>query len=126
MRDRFTESSASVFRNECLLLVVCLCIVGCDGGFRVRGALVARDQSHLSNCTVTLKGPPDALTCCNTTVSPAKIDMHFTVAPSRISYKLVFTCAGFQPVEREFKYGVDASPSKPLELGVITLQPSGR
>jgi len=118
--------SASVFRNRLLLLTVCLGIVACDGGFRVHGALVAGDKSPLSNCTVTLKGPPNALMCCDTTVSPGKIDAQFTVAPTEISYKLVFACADFQPVEREFKYGVDALPSKPLELGVMTLQPLGR
>jgi hypothetical protein len=108
------------------VVALCLCMVACDGGFRVRGTIVAQDRSSLSNCTVALKGPPDTLMCCDTTLSPPKVDVPFTVTPSKISYKLVLACVGFQPEEREFKYGVDASPSKPLELGVITLRPSAR
>jgi hypothetical protein len=62
--------------------------------------------------------------CCDSTIFPPKIDVQFTVAPSTIGYKLVMVCKGFQPAEREFKYGVDTLPSKPLELGVVTLRPS--
>jgi hypothetical protein len=111
-------------RSYSLLCAFCLCVAACDGGFRVHGTIVAQNQAPLSNCTVALKGPPNALMCCDTTLSPPNVDVPFTVAPSKIDYELVLTCAGFQPAEREFKYGVDASPSKPLELGVVTLRPS--
>lgn len=87
---------------------------------------MAQDQSSLSSCTVALKGPPDALMCCDTTFSPPKVDVPFTVAPTKTVYKLVLACPGFQPEEREVRYGVDVSPSKPLELGVITLRPAAR
>jgi hypothetical protein len=107
-----------------LLVAVCLGTVACDGGFRVRGTLLAEDQAPLSHCTVALKGPPNALTCCDSTISPPNFDVLFTVAPSKIGYKLVLACDGFQPAEREFKYGVDTLPSKPLELGVVTLRAS--
>jgi hypothetical protein len=99
-------------------------MVACDGGFRVRGTIVAQDQSLLSDCTIALKGPPDALTCCDRPWSPPSLDTRFTVAPTQIVYKLVLSCSGYQPEERTFKYGEDASPSKPLELGVVTLRPA--
>jgi hypothetical protein len=97
-------------------------MVACDGGFHARGTIFAQDRTSLSNCRIALKGPPSALMCCDTTLSPPKVDVHFTVAPSAIAYKLVLACAGFRPEERAFKYGEDASPSKPLELGVIILR----
>jgi hypothetical protein len=99
-------------------------MVACDGGFRVHGVVVAQNQAPLSNCTVALKGPPSALMCCDTSLSPPEVDVPFTVGPAKIGYKLIFERAGFQPEERDFKYAADASPSKPLELGVITLRPS--
>jgi hypothetical protein len=107
-----------------LLLTACLVAVACDGGCRIRGTIVAKDGSPLTNCSIELKGPPDALICCNGPVTPPKIDTIFTVAPTTMAYKLTLTCAGFVPAEHPFKYGVDVSPSKPLELGVVTLQPA--
>jgi hypothetical protein len=97
-------------------------MVACDGGFHARGMIFAQDRTPLSDCTIALKGPPKALMCCDTNLSPPKVDVHFTVAPSANAYKLVLTCAGFRPEERTFKYGEDASPSKPLELGVVVLR----
>jgi hypothetical protein len=106
-----------------LPIVLCVGIAACDGGFRVRGTIVAQDQTSLSNCTATLKGPSDALSCCDTNIiSPPKVNLQFTVAPSTIHYKLVLACEGFKPEAREFTYGKDVLPSKPLELGVVTLQ----
>jgi hypothetical protein len=87
---------------------------------------VTPDQCSLSSCTVALRGPPDALMCCDTTFSPPKVDIPFIVAPTKTVYKLVLACLGFQPEERDVEYGVDVSPSKPLELGMITLRPAGR
>jgi hypothetical protein len=107
-----------------LLAALSLCSVACDGGFHARGMIFAQDRTSLSNCTIALKGPPSALMCCDTTFSPPKVDVHFTVAPSATAYKLVLACAGFRPEERAFKYGDDASPSKPLELGLIILRRS--
>ena len=107
-----------------LLLAVSLITVACDGGFRVRGTVVSKDGSPLSNCKVEVKGPPDALICCDGPLTPPKIDTFFTVAPTKIAYKLTLACAGFAPAERLFEYGVDVSPSKPLELGVVTLMPA--
>lgn len=107
-----------------ILLTACLAAVACDGGFRVRGTIVAKDDSPLTNCNIDLKGPPDALICCNGPMTPPKIDTIFTVAPTTMAYKLTLACAGFVPAEYPFKYGVNVSPSKPLELGVVTLQPA--
>jgi len=104
------------------LAALSLCIVACDGGFHARGALFAEDRTPLSDCTIALKDPPKALLCCDTSLSPPKVDVHFTVAPSANSYKLVLTCAGFRPEERAFRYGEDAPPSKPLELDVVILR----
>lgn len=84
--------------------------------------IFAQDRTALSDCTIALKGPPKALVCCDTSVSPPKVDVRFTVAPSPNAYKVVLTCAGFRPEERAFKYGEDTSPSKPLELGVVILR----
>jgi hypothetical protein len=103
------------------LAALSLCIVACDGGFHAHGTILAEDRTPLSNCTIALKGPPKALMCCDTNISPPNVDVHFTVAPSPNAYKLVLTCAGFRPEERAFKYGEDASPSKPFELGVVVL-----
>jgi hypothetical protein len=105
------------------MVALSLCSVACDGGFHARGMIFAQDRTSLSNCTIALTGPPSALMCCDTKLSPPKVDVHFTVAPSNIAYKLVLACAGFQPEERVFN-GEDASPSKPLELGVIILRHS--
>jgi hypothetical protein len=96
-------------------------MVACDGGFHARGTILAQDRTPLFNCTIALKGVPKALMCCNSPIRPPQVDVHFTVAPSPNAYKLVLTCAGFRPEERAFKYGEDASPSKPLELGVVVL-----
>jgi hypothetical protein len=82
------------------------------------------DGSRLTNCSIELKGPPDALVCCNGPVTPPKIDTIFTVAPATMAYKLTLACEGFAPVEHPFKYGVDVSPSRPLDLGVVTLNPA--
>jgi hypothetical protein len=97
-------------------------MVACDGGFHARATIVAQDRSPLSNCTIALTGPPNALMWCDTSLSPPKVDVHFTVAPSPNSYKVVLACAGFRPEEHAFKYGEDASPSKPLDLGTIILR----
>ena len=111
--------------RRCLLILVCVGVAACDGGFHVRGSIVAKDKSSLSNCTATLKGPANALSCCDKNViSPPNFNLLFTVAPSNIRYKLVLLCEGFQPEAREFTYGEDVTPSKPLELGVVTLQRS--
>jgi hypothetical protein len=109
--------------SKYLMVALSLCSVACDGGFHARGMIFAQDRTSLSNCTIALTGPPSALMCCDTKLSPPKVDVHFTVAPSNIAYKLVLACAGFQPEERVFN-GEDASPSKPLELGVIILRHS--
>jgi hypothetical protein len=84
--------------------------------------IFAQDRTALSDCTIALKGPPKALMCCDTIVSPPKIDVRFTVAPSSNAYKVVLACAGFRPEEHAFRYGEDTTPSKPLELGVIILR----
>ena len=97
-------------------------MAACDGGFHARGTIFAQDRTPLSKCTIALEGPPKALMCCDSTLSPPNVDVHFTVAPSTNAYKLVLACAGFRPEERAFRYGEDASPSKPLELGVVILR----
>jgi hypothetical protein len=85
-------------------------------------ARLAQDRTPISNCSIALKGPPKALMCGDTTISPPKVDVHFSVAPSANTYTLVMTCAGFRAEERAFKYGEDVSPSKPFELGVVVLR----
>ena len=105
-----------------LLAVLSLFIAGCDGGFHAHGMIFAQDRTALSDCAIALKGPPKALMCCDTSLSPPKIDVRFTVAPSPNAYRVVLACAGFRPEERGFKYGEDTSPSKPLELGVVILR----
>ena len=100
-----------------------MCIAACDGGFHASGTIYAQDRTTLSKCTIGLKGPPEALTCCDTALTPPKFDVHFTVAPSPNSYKVVLACAGFRPEERAFRYGDNASPSKLLELGAVILRP---
>ena len=108
-----------------LLIVFCIGLTDCEGGFHVRGSIMAQDQSLLSDCTATLKGPPNALSCCdNNVISPPNFNLIFTVAPSTTRYKLVLACEGFQPEAREFTCGKDVTPSKPLELGVVTFQRS--
>jgi len=101
-------------------------VSACDGYFRVRGTIDAQNKALPANCSVELKvkGSPNALTCCDRTISPPKIDTSFTVATSRRSYKFILACDGFQPVERDFKYGSDVSPTRSLELGAVTLVPS--
>lgn len=100
-----------------------MCIAACDGGFHTIGTIYAQDRTTLSKCTIGLKSPSEVLTCCDTALTPPKFDVHFTVAPSSNSYKVVLACAGFRPEERAFKYGEDVSPSKPLDLGVVILRP---
>jgi hypothetical protein len=109
-----------------IALIICLCasMTACDGGFRVRGSIAATSKPIPAVCKVELKGPPGALICCNRTISPPAVATSFTVAPQQARYKLLLLCDGFQPVERNFKYGSDATPTTPLDLGVITLQPS--
>ena len=65
------------------LLIFCfgVCVTACDGGFRVRGTIFAQNTPIPAICKVVLKGPPDALTCCNQPVSPPTIDIRFTVRP---------------------------------------------
>ncbi len=120
--DSLTLSSNRLPLPKYLLAGLLLCIAACDGGFHARGTILAQDRTPLSNCTITLKGPPKALTCCDATIRPPQFDVHFTVAPSPNTYQLILTCAGFRPQERAFKYGEDASPSKPFELGVVVLR----
>jgi hypothetical protein len=110
-----------------IALVICLgaCVTACDGGFRVRGSIEAQSKPMPAICKVELKGPPDALICCNRDISPPTVDIRFTVAPAKASYKLVLLCDGFQAVEHDFKYGSDTTPTKPLDLGVIRLRSTG-
>ena len=110
--------------RKLLIFCFCVCVTACDGGFRVRGTIASQNKPIPPICKVELKGPSDALTCCNQPVSPPTVDIRFTVAPSKLSYKLILACDGFLPVERDFKYGSDVTPTKPLELGVIALQSS--
>ena len=104
------------------LLVLCLLCTACDGGFAVSGRLVSNSEAAPRDCTISLKGPPQALMCCDAPISPKGFRTQFTVAPTKIDYTLVIACSGFRPHERRFTYGVDVSPSKPLELGVVVLE----
>jgi hypothetical protein len=124
---QFRETETGQARMRGLLIaVLCLCLSTCDGGFRVRGNITGPNRVVPQMCRIELNGPPEALTCCNGPVSLPRIDVPFTVAPSRIRYKLVLTCDGFNPLERDFTYRIDTSPTKPLDLGVVTLLPSDR
>ena len=104
------------------LLGLCLLCAACDGGFAVSGQLVSKGDSAPRDCNISLKGPPQALMCCDGPISPKGFRTQFTVAPTKIDYTLVIACSGVRPQERRFTYGVDASPSKALELGVVVLE----
>jgi hypothetical protein len=126
-RRSLLAASRTLWRSELrIALIFCLCasMAACDGGFQVRGSIAATGKPVPTVCKVELKGPPHALICCNRTVAPPAVAISFTAAPEQARYKLLLLCDGFRLVERDFMYGLDATPTKPLELGVIKLQPS--
>jgi hypothetical protein len=112
--------------SRLLLLALCLSVAACDGGFLVRGKLVASDQTALRDCTLSLTGPPHEPIFAQSEVSSDGFSTAFTVPPTRNDYTLTIACAGFRPQRVKAQYGVDMTTSKPLELGVIELQPNTR
>ena len=101
-----------------------LAVTGCDGGFLVRGTVVSRTSVPLEHCSLDIRWPSGSLICCAAALSPPKISTMFLVPPfSKKTYTLTLSCPGFRPYVVRVRYGQDASPRKPLELGVITLEP---
>jgi hypothetical protein len=110
-------------RRAMVVLVISCGVAACDGGFRARGTVVSADAVPLEHCTLSLQPPAGGLACCDGPVDPTHVNTLFTVPPSAAHYTLA--CPGFRPYVREVVYGTDVSPSRPLNLGVVVLQPVG-
>jgi hypothetical protein len=111
-------------RRTIALLGLMLVVEGCDGGFVVRGTVVSSTSASLEHCSLDIRWPSGSLMCCTAALSPPNISTVFVVpVGSKNTYTLILSCPGFRPYEVRVRYGQDASPRKPLDLGVITLQP---
>jgi hypothetical protein len=101
-----------------------LVLEGCDGGFYVRGTVMSSTSAPLEHCKLDIRWPSGSLMCCTAPLSPPGISTAFVVpAFSKSTYTLILSCRGFRPYEVRVRYMQDAAPKKPLDLGVITLQP---
>jgi hypothetical protein len=107
------------------ILATAFVLSGCDGGFLVKGNVVASEGlARPSNCTLKIIEPAEALDCCAQPIKPQGFEALFIVSPFDQTYKLSMQCAGFKPHVVIVRYGKDVSPSKPLELGTVVLSPA--
>ena len=97
-------------------------LAGCDVRFSVTGHVA--DQAGVpKSCRLFIREISGGLGCCSEMVDPRNIDQQFWVMPGQQPYELVLECPGFQDYTQTAIFGVDMTPSKPLDLGDIILLP---
>ena len=113
-------------KMKCLILTICLFLSGCvffpmgDGGFRVSGVILNKQQQLINECTVSLESEEGRVYWSPRKIE-SKFETSFTVSPSEETYILNITCPGYQSNRIKVFYGRSVSPSKPATLGELIM-----
>jgi len=93
-----------------------------DGGFRVIGSIESSEGQLPDKCTLDLNNQDDKHFFGPVITQPGQFSTMFLVAPYKAEYWLVISCPGYESQRIAIRYGENATPTKPLNIGEIKMK----
>ncbi len=92
-----------------------------DGGFRVLGTIASNEGQLPDTCTLDLNRKDDKHFFGPIVTKPGQFSTMFLVAPYKAEYRLIISCPGYESRRIAIRYGEDATPTKPINVGEIIM-----